>query len=169
MPGMRMEGKPEAIEISEELFQKTKEKAETLYRGLGAVNCPYLKGDVCFDTQGLSHLKFKSWSRPRGRFDQYIRLKLLHLAPEVIQRSHTLQGIWETTLWERRKKHGRWEKILHPVTYYEFVAVIGTARVKVIVKQIEGAKPHFWSIIPFWRMNEVSNKRKLHDGNPELD
>lgn len=157
------------MEISDELFQKTKEKAEDEYRILKNVYCPYLKDTVHFDTNGLSHIKFKSWSRPRSRFDQYVRLRLLHLAPLVIKQSHTLQGVWETNLWERRKRHGKWEKILQPVTYYEFLAVIGRARIKVIVRLAKGAQLHFWSIIPFWRMNEVTSKRKLYDGNPELD
>ena len=55
------------------------------------------------------------------------------------------------------------------VTYHEFVAVIGSVRGKVIVKTIEGGSPHFWSIIPFWRMNEVTAKRKLYDGDPASD
>ena len=166
---MKMEGKPQEIEISEELFQKTKTKAETVFHALGSVNCPYLKSKVNFDATGLAHIKFKSWGRPRSRFDQYTRLKLLRLAPEILTRSHTVQGIWNTSLWERRKKHGKWEKILKAVTYYEFVAVMGSVRVKVIVKTIEGGEPHFWSIIPFWRMNEVTNKRKLYDGDLETE
>lgn len=164
-----MEGKPQEIPISEELFQKTKEKAEATYQAVGSVNCPYLKAQVNFDATGLAHIKFKSWTRPRSPFDQYVRLKLLHLAPEVLRSSHTVQGIWNTSLWERRKKHGQWEKILKPVTYYEFVAVIGKVRVKVIVKLVEGGELHFWSIIPFWRMNEVTKNRKLYDGDLEND
>lgn len=166
---MRMDGKPEVVEISKELFEKTKEKAEALYRTFGSVNCPYLKAKVRFDTNGLAHIKFKSWGRPRSRFEQYIRLKLVHLAPEVLQQSHTVQGIWNTTHWERQKKYGRWEKIPKPVTYYEFVAVVGKVRVKVIVKMITGGEPHLWSIIPFWRMNEVTKQRKLYEGNLETD
>ncbi len=166
---MRMEGKPEPTEISDELLQKTTEKAEAQYRLVATVHCPYLKEEVHFATSGLAHIKFKSWGRPRSRFDQYTRLKLLHLAPEVVRHSHTLQGIWETSLWERRKKHGHWEKIPKPVTYCEFVAVIGKIRVKIIVKKAEGTAWHFWSVIPFWRMNTVTNQRKLYDGDPETE
>ena len=74
-----------------------------------------------------------------------------------------MQGIEQTTEWERRRRHGRWEKLLIPVTYYEFIAVIEQRRFKVIVKQLPGGKRIFWSLIPFWRQSEQGT-RLLHDG-----
>ncbi|MCX6738477.1 MAG: hypothetical protein NT098_00300 [Candidatus Parcubacteria bacterium] len=53
--------------------------------------------------------------------------------------------------------------------YYEFVAVLDRTRVRVVVKQIETAPKCFWSIIPFWKINETNGKRKLHYGKPEYD
>jgi hypothetical protein len=49
------------------------------------------------------------------------------------------------------------------VTYYEFVAVVDKVRIKVIVKELTGGERFFWSIIPFWKMNKLTNQRKLHD------
>ncbi|MCX6738966.1 MAG: hypothetical protein NT098_02835 [Candidatus Parcubacteria bacterium] len=41
--------------------------------------------------------------------------------------------------------------------------------IKIIVKQIDGGEKHFWSIIPFWGMNQNTKERILHDGTPEED
>ena len=40
---------------------------------------------------------------------------------------------------------------------------------KVIVKQIEGGDKIFWSIIPFWGMDEQTKSRLLYEGLPEED
>jgi hypothetical protein len=85
------------------------------------------------------------------------------------EESHTLQGINETSTFERQKKHGRWEGPLKHVTYYEFIAVMDRVRTKVIVKQVEGEESYFYSLIPFWRVSEITKKRLLHDGNSEED
>ncbi len=55
------------------------------------------------------------------------------------------------------------------MTHYEFVAVIKKARVRVVVKQVGVGPKYFWSIIPFWRQNEVTGRRMLHNGRPETD
>jgi hypothetical protein len=65
--------------------------------------------------------------------------------------------------------HGRTDTVLLAVTYYEFTAVIKRNRIKVIVKQVEKKQPYFWSIIPFWGMNEETKQRVLHEGVPEED
>ena len=80
-----------------------------------------------------------------------------------------MQGIWHTHDWQRVKSRGSWIKLLKNVSYYEFVAVLGKIRLKVVVKEIKGGAKFFWTIIPFWKMNPVANKRVLHEGNPETD
>lgn len=64
---------------------------------------------------------------------------------------------------------GRSEVRLIPVTYYEFIAVLDSFRIKVIVKQAQDGQKFFWSIIPSWSINKAQDKRKLHSGNPEKD
>ncbi len=65
--------------------------------------------------------------------------------------------------------NNRTDIILKPVTYYEFIAVLKRNRVRIIVKQIENGQKFFWSIVPFWGMNEETMTRILHDGVPEED
>ena len=151
-------------------FDAVRERAEKLYDSIGLVSCPYLNNKkIAFNARGIRHLKFKSDQKARSRADQYARLKLLHLAPQILRLSRTVQGIWQTQQFETEKNHSRWEHILRHLTFYEFMAVLGGVRVKVIVKQIGSGEPFFWSIIPFWSLQQGTYKRLLHSGNPEQD
>jgi len=135
-------------------FEEIKLQAEDFYKKIGSIFCPYLKKNVNFNAKGLDHIKMKEWNKARLVADQYMRLKLLRLAPLVLQSSHTVQEIKETKNFERQKINSRWDKRLISVRYYGFVAIINKARIKIIVKEIEGALPQFWSIVPFWKQNK---------------
>jgi len=152
-------------EISKEKFNRTKDKAEELYRELDTVNCAYFKEEVHFNRLGLDHIKFKKWNRSRPIKDQYMRLRLLHLAPQVLKLSRTVQGMSYAKEFIRKKVHSRWDNILTNIYYWEFVAIIDEVRVRVVVRQIEGGVKHFWSIIPFWQ-NDKNGNRKMIYKNP---
>lgn len=152
-----------------ENFEEVRIKSENFYKTLTQIYCPYFREKIFFNSQGLEHLKFKQPRKARSQQDQYMRLKLLHLVPVVIKASSTLQGISETKRFEKVRIHSRTDIILKMVTYYEFVAVIEKIRVKIIVKQIDNGNRFFWSIIPYWKIDKNTNKRKLHSGYPEED
>ncbi len=155
--------------FSESEFENVKEEAEKLYGAIGSVHCPYFKGKVIFNVRGLKHLKFKSDQQARPRKDQYPRLKLLHCAPFVLQKSSTVQGIKKERRFEIQKTNSRWERVMKEVAYYEFIAVLDSVRVKVIVKEVYGSEMYFWSVIPFWGIDKANSKRILHSGDPEHD
>src|ERR1035437_1474670 len=157
------------LQCTDEQFDKVRSQNEELYKSLGEVYCPYFKEKISFNAQGLEHLKYKQRGKSRPEQDQYMRFKLISLAPEVLKISYSLQGIWETKKFEYIKIHNRTDKILKNVTYYEFMAIIKRNRVKIIIKQVENGKKIFWSIIPFWGMNKETMTRIFHDGNPEED
>ena len=156
------------LKFTEEEFQEVRQRATALYSAFERIRCPYLENDVHFNTDGFRHLLFKSWNRGRDRRDQFMRLKFLSRALEILRLSRTVQGIQTTNEWERRRRHGRWEKLLVPVTYYEFIAVIEKRRFKVIVKHLPAGQYIFWSLIPFWRQDE-QGRRLLHNGSPASD
>ncbi len=105
-------------------FQVIKDGAEVFYKSIDTVRCPYFGCDIVFNAKGWRHLTFKSDQQARIVADQYVRLKLLHLAPEVLKKSHTVQGIWQTKRFEEQKTSSRWERVLKEVIYYEFLAVL---------------------------------------------
>lgn len=155
--------------FDESEFEKIKEEAEKFYKSTGSIRCPYFNGEIVFNAKGLRHLKFKSDQQARLRNDQYVRLKLVRLAPEVLKKSHTVQGIWEVRRFEEQKTNNRWEHVLKDVWFYEFIAVLNNIRIKVIIKEVQGGQKHFWSVIPFWGIDKINSKRILHSGDPEHD
>jgi len=150
-------------------FQKTKKEAEAFYKNIKSIECPYFSEKISFNSTGLKHLKFKSERKARPQKDQYPRLRLLHLAPEILKKSHTLQGIWVTECFESQKTNSRWEHKMKKVTFYEFIAVLKNIRIKIIIKEVVGEKKYFWSIIPFWGIDRLAQKRVLYNGNPKND
>lgn len=156
-------------DLDKEKFVKAKEYAERFYQTIGDVHCPYFQEKISFNAKGMEHLKFKGRNRARSQLDQYMRLRLISLAPDILKKSHTLQGILESKSFEQERTHGQWQYALRDVVYFEFVAVVNRARVRIIVKQVEGGPKYFWSIIPFWRTSSAIGQRKLHNGNPEED
>ncbi|MFA6524187.1 MAG: hypothetical protein WC264_02345 [Candidatus Paceibacterota bacterium] len=157
------------LQFTDEQFNKLKEKNEELYKTIGEAYCPYFKEKIVFNAKGLEHLKFKNKNHARSRDDQYIRLKLLHLAPKILSLSNTLQNFSERRIFELNRSNHRNEKILVDVIYYEFVAVLEEVRVRIIIKKVGTAPKHFWSIIPYWKIDKITGKRKMHNGNPEED
>ncbi len=154
-----------------EKFKKAKEYAQENYKNIGQIYCPYLKEKVSFNAKGLDHIKFHEWNKARPAEEQYVRLRLLELAPKIIKDSHTLQEFFETKSFERQRINSRWEKRFVSIQYYGFVAVIKGVRIKIIIKRVAGGECYFWSIIPFWKPKKdlLGNKIKnLHEGDLEI-
>ena len=121
-----------------EQFEKVKQEAETFYKTVDAVFCPYLKSKVNLNAKGLDHIKMKSWNKTRLVPDQYLRLKFLKLVPEVLQAAGTLQELHETKNFESIKNTGKWQHTLKTVAYYGFVAIVRNVKIKIIIKKVEG-------------------------------
>lgn len=163
------------MEITDNQIEKIKSKAKAIYDSFTEVYCPYLKKKVKFNIKGLDHIKFKGWKKARVSSDQFIRLKCIRYAPLVLENSQTLQGLQERKSLERVRINQRWETKAVEVKYYAFVAVFENSgiRVKIIIKEVSGGMPYFWSIIPFWKQKNdpiVGHfSRILDEGNLEED
>ncbi len=162
------------MEVDKDKFELVKNNAKEFYDKVGAVNCPYLNRDVHFNEEGFSHLLSKSWNRGRSLSEQYIRLKILPKVIEVIRKSHTLQEYDERQMLVRQKINSRWEKRPKLIRYFVFIALVikYNCRFKVVIKEIEGGKPFFWSVYPSWRVMKDCNgdkKKVFYSGNLEED
>lgn len=151
-------------------FEKIKEESLEFYNSLGEIKCPYFNDKVSFNTKGIQHLRFKAFNKTRPIQDQYMRLKLLKYAPEIIKKTNTLQEICQKKNFERIQINSRWEQKAIEVNYYGFVAIMDEVRIKIIVKETTGGEKYFWSIIPCWKQDkEILNKKILHEGDLEND
>jgi len=162
------------MEIDDLKFEDIKSRAKKYYDDLNEIRCPYLGQEVHFGSAGFEHLLTKSWNRGRSRAEQYTRLRLVRLAVKVIENSHTLQEYDERKSFVRQKTNSRWEQHAKNVFYYVFIALFPDKgiRLKVVVKQIEGGLPFFWSIYPSWRIEKDGNgsdKKIFYSGNLEED
>lgn len=156
-------------EIDPTKFERIKQEATEFYKTIGKIRCPYFNEEVTFNTKGIEHIKFVKIRQARPHRDQYIRFRLLQLAPQIISLSHTLQGVSIHKSFEHEKTHSRWEYVMRNATYYEFVAIMKEVRVRVIIKQVENGPKYFWSIIPFWKMDKITGQRLMYSGKPEID
>ncbi|MFA6446773.1 MAG: hypothetical protein WCW31_00760 [Patescibacteria group bacterium] len=155
-------------------LEKAKANAKAIYAAHSKVSCPYLHEQVHFNNEGFEHLLTRTWNRGRSSVEQYTRLRLLPKAIEVIEKSHLIQEYKESQTIVRVNSNSSWSKRLKQVIYYVFIAVYPQSglRIKVIVKQVEGGKPFFWSVYPSWRVEKdgAGNDRKVfYSGNLEVD
>ncbi|KKT28040.1 MAG: hypothetical protein UW12_C0009G0001 [Parcubacteria group bacterium GW2011_GWF1_43_9] len=159
------------MEISDEKFNKVRQIAEQEYNKIAKVRCPYFDDFVHFNTIGFEHLLFKEWNKTRTRVEQYMRLRLLKLAPAIITASHTLQDYDEKNVFVRQKTNSQWTQKMKLVKYYGFVAIINEARIKIIVKEIVGGAKFFYSLYPCWKVTKNNDQKRkiLYTGNLELD
>lgn len=159
------------MNISNEEYNEIKNAAEIFYRNIGSIFCPFFDKEVRFNIKGLNHIKMKSWNRSRSFPDQYLRLKFIKIAPEIISKSGTLQEFKEIIGLERFKNNGKWEEKQRNIRYYAFIGIIRGIRVKIIIKQVSKDSIFFWSIIPFWKheKDKVTGKIKkvFHEGDLE--
>jgi hypothetical protein len=138
---------------NQEDFNLIKTAAKELYKQVISVACPYFNEPVAFNHKGWGHLMYKNYNYPRPITDQYARLKLLKLAPQVVEKSHTLQGIRKTKEFRRIKTDGtknKWIKVCNLINFYEFIAILEDVRLKVVVKEDLGMGKYFWSVIPYF-------------------
>ncbi len=156
-------------EIDQIKFDRVRRGAEIVYKAIGEIWCPYFKEKIIFNAKGWEHLKFKTHGHARERGDQYVRFKLLYLAPEVLKISHAVQGVSQMKKMEFMNVNSRWEWVMKRVEFWEFIAVIDEVRVRVVIKQVEGGAKHFWSIIPFWKIDQTTRQRTLHGSHPDVD
>jgi len=155
------------------LFEKTLTEAEAFYDSINDVECPYFNDVVAFNLKGIKHIRFKKEKVARSHADQFMRLKYIRLAPRVVEKSKTLQEYKQAKCFEELKSDGKRVKTLQEVRYYGFIAILKDelgrmTRLKVVVKQVAGGKPYFWSIIPFWKNNKDLD-RQMHSGDLEED
>lgn len=141
------------------------------YESLNEVYCPYFKENVKFTRDGFMHLLFKGSKRRRPREDNVrsLRLKLFPLAPKILKITHTVQEFHKQDIFLLTKIHKEKIKVLKPIKYWGFIAIVERHKVKVVVKQVGNGYKKFWSIIPNWVTRKSGDEylRIMHSGDME--
>jgi len=137
-----------------------RERAAAHYAQRASVYCPYFKEEIALNSAGFNHIRYRQARKERHVEVQKIRYKLLPLAIEVINNSKTLQEQDEKNLFIEVKNRKKRQKIMKNIQFYGFIAIIRNFKLKVIVRQVEKGKKHFWSVIPNWKTRRTKNGQK---------
>lgn len=100
------------------------------YKNFEPVLCPYINDKVYFTKSGFKHLLWKS-GVPRSSYVIRERLKIVHIAPEILSKSGTLQE------YEDEGKE-----------FLCFIAIVQEKKYKVVITKSGEGIYRFVSIIP---------------------
>lgn len=115
--------------------------SKTLYKRIVSVDCPILGNTVYFTSEGFNHLLYESYGHPRNINEQYMKLKCLPNAPQVIKKC--------TRISEIRTVKRRVKKKLKDAIHYELVHEVSPGKkIRVIIEKIGTGKYKFRSIMP---------------------
>ncbi len=150
---------PKNESLTQKEYLLIKAKAYRKYKQIESVECPYLKREVVFNSNGFRHIIYKSKNKKRHINTQLLRFNLLDKAVELIANSNTLQEYESIKAEVSTKDHGVSVIKIKKTEYFGFIGIINGWKIKVIVKRIGNGNPIFWSVIPNWTTN------KKRDGN----
>ena len=106
------------------------------------ISCPAFPGEaVVLNSKGLHHIFYKGGVKKfaRSEKESAVRASLVPRAIKVLKFQCFVQ---EESLLDLGNKK---------IKFWAFEAVVDNRRIKVIVRQINDGKKHFWSVIPAWR------------------
>ena len=143
-------------------LKEIREQAKSFYKKIDSVYCPYFKEKIIFSSEGFNHLRYRGSRKERHFEVQKMRYKLLSLAPTLLKHSGTLQEHEVQNIFIELNINKRRKKVLMKVHFFGFIAIIQQWKIKVIVRQIEKGKKHFWSVIPNWKTRKSKEKKILY-------
>jgi len=141
------------MDITDEKLDRLKEFAKDEYDKINSVHCPLFNEKILFSSDGFKHLIYrgKDNKKKRPKNEQYMRLKLLKRACELLRLTKTHQEYFSTKHWIRQRVNKRRDKILKNVEYWGVLAIIKNRRIKVIVRQYANGDKKFWGVCPKWK------------------
>lgn len=120
---------------------KLKKQSKKFYKSIVSIFCPILNDTIYFTSEGFNHLIYKDYGHPRNINEQYMKLKCLPHAPDVIRNCSLIS---ETRQIQRRIKN----KLKNGIHYELVYEVILGKKIRVIVEKIGSGKFKFRSIMP---------------------
>jgi len=122
-------------------------KSKRLYKSIVSVYCPILSNTVFFTSEGFNHLLYEDYYHPRNVNEQYMKLKCLPYAPEVVKKC--------TLISETRKVKRKIKKKFKDAIQYELVHEVSPGKkIRVVVEKIGTGKYRFRSVMPHDRKSK---------------
>lgn len=145
-------------------YQKSKTQARAIYSKIGRVQSPALNREyVAFTSEGFSHL-IRKGRIPRPRNEQKRRFALIPYAEKIIKNPKAVILYRMTEVKYYADRYGEKVLITSIAHFWTFVDKINGGTIKVVIRQLNQGKKHFFSImgnkIPIAR-NENRSKTKI--------
>ena len=147
------------MEISEDYFLEKKKKAREIFSAKKEIYSPYFQKNIILNSDGFHHLQFSA-RRERNKKEQLLKFNLLPLAFEIIKKSGTIQEYRKTliSVGEKSKRDGFTKT--KEAEYWGLVAIVGSKliKVKVILRRVGDGNITFWSVMPYSKIRNNSQK-----------
>src|SRR5207244_1855655 len=132
-------------------FERKKEKARQIYQDKEKIYNPFFQGEIVLNSEGFHHLQYSS-HRARNKEEQVLKFTLLPLGLRILKISTTVQ--------EYRKLLSPVGSQLKLIEWWGFFAIFeeNKIKVRVVVRRIDGGEIHFWSVMPFSKLQEGKDK-----------
>lgn len=145
-----------------EEFRKIRDSAEIFYKSIGSIKLPALNVDVFFTSDGFHHLQFDGTRAERTKHVQKNKMLCLSEAVMVIKKSATIQE-YRVHLQPVGKRDKRGFRPAKRVEYYALHAITDfnkLRRIIVVLRRVGGGNLHFWSVMPSWKEEEITDTQK---------
>jgi hypothetical protein len=140
-------------------LETLKKQQRPFYDSIVSVYCPVISDTVYFTAKGYNHLIYESNRKPRKVDEQFLKLKSLSDAPEVIKNA---KGISDTQTFERRIPDRYGERTVKVLLLGLEHEVKKNYKVRVVIEKIGMGKYHFLSVMPCKKRppNPYKNKKR---------
>jgi len=148
--------------INIEEYKKLKQEVEMQYKQINSVYSPALKTDIIFNANGLYHLHYDNTRTERNKSVQFNKLRFFGNAVDVIRAATTIQEYRRNICPIGKKKNGRFIKtsLVEWFAFWAIISFVKSIRIRVIIRRVGGnnGQYHFWSVMPFWKLQ---NKKRI--------
>lgn len=137
-------------------FNSLQRKVKVEYYQLGSIYCPALSASIRFNSNGFHHLRYDNNRSERSKAVQFNKYRFFNSAVGVLQTATTIQEYRRIYRYVDEDN-----KIIEWFAFWAIISFIKKIRIKVIVRRVGGpnSQYHFWSVMPFWKLN--SSKRNI--------
>jgi len=147
------------MEINQDSFLKTREKAEKLYLAKKEIYCPYFQKRIILNSDGFHHLQFSS-RRERNKNEQFLKFRLLPFALGIIEKSGTIQEYRKILMPIGKKSKQDGFVKMKEVEFWGLIAIIGekSKKIKTILRRVGDGNITFWSVMPYSKIKNGIQK-----------
>ena len=145
----------------ESRYKKRFQEAQTYYKEITNVFCPYFEKNITFNADGFHHLRYSSSGSERSKLAQLRKFALITSACELIKKSGTLQQYRKQWGVVGRRKQADGSRDMKEMEYFAFEGILfdqnPIIRVKAVVRKVGNGDLHFWSVMSDTNLSRKSS------------